>query len=190
MLASLALAVAASPQQLVVVAARRRPPRSPRRQALAIQSQINFTRENEYEADRIGFQRLEAGGLRRLRDGDAHGADAEVDELLRRQRAVVPAHPPGYARADRRSAVARLRQAVPAGSRFARLPAGARAAAQLPGRAEGNGCVLPQLARRAQVQQRGRGAVRSRRLAVAQRGISRGQRRSSRSSRSSRRRIR
>jgi len=32
-------------------------------QALAIQSQINFTRENEYEADRIGFQRLDAAGF-------------------------------------------------------------------------------------------------------------------------------
>ena len=32
-------------------------------QALAIQSQINFTRENEYEADRIGFQRLEAASF-------------------------------------------------------------------------------------------------------------------------------
>ncbi|HET7097791.1 MAG TPA: M48 family metalloprotease [Casimicrobiaceae bacterium] len=29
-------------------------------QALAIQSQLNYTRENEYEADRIGFQRLDA----------------------------------------------------------------------------------------------------------------------------------
>jgi predicted Zn-dependent protease len=32
-------------------------------QALAIQTQINFTREHEYEADRIGFQRLDAGGF-------------------------------------------------------------------------------------------------------------------------------
>ncbi|MEP7205803.1 MAG: M48 family metalloprotease [Casimicrobiaceae bacterium] len=32
-------------------------------QALAIQSQINYTREHEYEADRIGFQRLEAAGF-------------------------------------------------------------------------------------------------------------------------------
>lgn len=32
-------------------------------QALSIQSQINFTRENEYEADRIGFQRLVAAGF-------------------------------------------------------------------------------------------------------------------------------
>ncbi len=31
-------------------------------QALAIQNQLNFTRENEYEADRIGFQRLNAAG--------------------------------------------------------------------------------------------------------------------------------
>ena len=32
-------------------------------QALTIQNQLNFTRENEYEADRIGFQRLDEGGF-------------------------------------------------------------------------------------------------------------------------------
>ena len=32
-------------------------------QALSIQQQINFTRAHEYEADRIGFQRLAAGGF-------------------------------------------------------------------------------------------------------------------------------
>jgi predicted Zn-dependent protease len=32
-------------------------------QALAIQQQINFTRENEYEADRVGFSRLVAAGF-------------------------------------------------------------------------------------------------------------------------------
>ena len=32
-------------------------------QALAAQNQLNFTRENEYEADRIGFQRLDAAGF-------------------------------------------------------------------------------------------------------------------------------
>jgi predicted Zn-dependent protease len=32
-------------------------------QALTIQHQINFTRENEYEADRLGFQRLDAAGF-------------------------------------------------------------------------------------------------------------------------------
>jgi len=32
-------------------------------QALTLQNQLNFTRENEYEADRIGFQRLDAGGF-------------------------------------------------------------------------------------------------------------------------------
>jgi len=32
-------------------------------QALGIQSQLNFTREHEYEADRIGFQRLDVAGF-------------------------------------------------------------------------------------------------------------------------------
>ncbi len=32
-------------------------------QAMLVQSQLNFTRENEYEADRIGFQRLDAAGF-------------------------------------------------------------------------------------------------------------------------------
>ena len=32
-------------------------------QAAAIQHEINFTRENEYEADRLGFQRLDAAGF-------------------------------------------------------------------------------------------------------------------------------
>ena len=32
-------------------------------QALAIQTQLNYTREHEYEADRIGFQRLVAAGF-------------------------------------------------------------------------------------------------------------------------------
>jgi beta-barrel assembly-enhancing protease len=32
-------------------------------QALAIQTQLNYTRENEYEADRIGFKRLDAAGF-------------------------------------------------------------------------------------------------------------------------------
>jgi beta-barrel assembly-enhancing protease len=32
-------------------------------QALSIQTQLNYTRENEYEADRIGFKRLDAAGF-------------------------------------------------------------------------------------------------------------------------------
>ncbi len=32
-------------------------------QAIAMQSQLNYTRENEYEADRVGFQRLDAAGF-------------------------------------------------------------------------------------------------------------------------------
>ena len=58
------------------------------------------------------------------------------------------------------------------------------------GDAQGGGRVLRGRARRAQVQQRGRGALRPRRVAAAQRRISAGQRASSRRSRRSRRRIR
>src|SRR4030095_13568845 len=32
-------------------------------QAISMQSQLNYTRENEFEADRIGFQRLDAAGF-------------------------------------------------------------------------------------------------------------------------------
>ena len=32
-------------------------------QAMALQNQLNFTRQNEYEADRLGFQRLAAAGF-------------------------------------------------------------------------------------------------------------------------------
>ena len=46
----------------------------------------------------------------------------------------LPAHAPDHLRAHRRGAGARAGAAVPAGHRLARLPAGARAAPQLPGR--------------------------------------------------------
>ena len=103
-------------------------------QALAIQNQLNFTRENEYEADRIGFQRLDAAGFDVYGDGHVHGAHAARGALRRRQRAQLPAHAPDHLRAHRRSAVARAGPPVPAGHRLARLPPRARAAAQLPGR--------------------------------------------------------
>ena len=52
-------------------------------QGLAAQSQINFTRENEYEADRVGIGMLAAGGVRSVRharvlrdDGPSHPAGA------------------------------------------------------------------------------------------------------------------
>ena len=48
-------------------------------QALTMQNQLNFTRENEYEADRIGFQRLDAAGF------DVYGM---VTFMERMQRAV------------------------------------------------------------------------------------------------------
>jgi predicted Zn-dependent protease len=49
-------------------------------QALALQSQLNFTREFEYEADRIGFQRLASAGF------DVRGAAAFMERLQRASR--------------------------------------------------------------------------------------------------------
>ncbi|MET0919521.1 MAG: M48 family metalloprotease [Burkholderiales bacterium] len=51
-------------------------------QALAIQNQLNFTRENEYEADRIGFQRLDAAGF------DTTGMATFMERLQRAMRFV------------------------------------------------------------------------------------------------------
>lgn len=49
-------------------------------QALALQSQLNFTREFEYEADRIGFQRLAAAGF------DVRGAAMFMGRMQRSTR--------------------------------------------------------------------------------------------------------
>ena len=145
-------------------------------QALTIQNQINFTRENEYEADRIGFQRLDAAGF---------DVTAMATFMERMQRAFrfaegnaptyLRTHPITYERIAEAQARAQghpYRQVAV----VARLPPRARAAAQLPGRAEGSGRVLRRLARRAQVQQRDRHALRSRRVAVARARITRARR--------------
>ncbi len=60
-------------------------------QALSIQSQLNFTRENEYEADRIGFQRLAAAGF------DVN-AMATLMERLQRASRFVDGTAPSYLR--------------------------------------------------------------------------------------------
>ena len=49
-------------------------------QALTVQSQLNFTRENEYEADRIGFQRLEDAGF------DVGGAASLMERMQKATR--------------------------------------------------------------------------------------------------------
>lgn len=49
-------------------------------QAMALQSQINYTREHEYEADRIGFQRLRAAGF------DVNGSATFMEKMLRSNR--------------------------------------------------------------------------------------------------------
>ncbi len=60
-------------------------------QALAAQQQINFTRENEYEADRVGFQRLVAAGF------DPNAMAALFDRLQRASR-FVEGNTPSYLR--------------------------------------------------------------------------------------------
>ena len=115
--------------------ARRRPRRSPRRRRSRSRTQINFTRENEYEADRIGFQRLDAAGF------DVNAMATFMDRLQKSSRfadgnapSYLRTHPITYERIAEAQARA-LGQALPAGARLARLPSGARAAAQLPGHA-------------------------------------------------------
>ena len=60
-------------------------------QGLAIQSQLNYTRENEYEADRLGFQRLEAAKF------DVN-AMATFMERLQRQGRFTEGTAPSYLR--------------------------------------------------------------------------------------------
>jgi len=60
-------------------------------QALAAQQQLNFTRENEYEADRIGFQRLAAAGF-------DPGAAATFMERLQRSTRFIDGNTPSYLR--------------------------------------------------------------------------------------------
>jgi predicted Zn-dependent protease len=60
-------------------------------QALTIQNQLDFTRENEFEADRIGFQRLVAAGF------DPNGA-AGLMERLQRSTRFVEGNAPSYLR--------------------------------------------------------------------------------------------
>lgn len=68
-------------------------------QALSMQQQLNFTRENEYEADRIGFQRLVAAGF------DPGGAAVFMSRLQRSTRfqdgntpSYLRTHPISYER--------------------------------------------------------------------------------------------
>ena len=60
-------------------------------QALSIQNQINFTRDNEYEADRVGFQRLVAAGF------DPNGMSVFMERLQRSSR-FVEGNAPSYLR--------------------------------------------------------------------------------------------
>jgi predicted Zn-dependent protease len=60
-------------------------------QALAVQNQLNFTRDNEYEADRVGFSRLAAAGF-------DPNAQATFMERLQRNNRFVEGNTPSYLR--------------------------------------------------------------------------------------------
>jgi predicted Zn-dependent protease len=60
-------------------------------QALLMQNQLNYTREFEYEADRLGFQRLQAAGF------DVRAAATFMDRLQRSVR-FVEGNAPSYLR--------------------------------------------------------------------------------------------
>ncbi|HVF64271.1 MAG TPA: M48 family metalloprotease [Casimicrobiaceae bacterium] len=60
-------------------------------QALAIQNQLNYTREFEYEADRVGFQRLQAAGF------DVHASATFMSRLQKSSR-FVEGNTPSYLR--------------------------------------------------------------------------------------------
>ncbi len=60
-------------------------------QALAMQNKLNFTRDNEFEADRVGFTRLTAAGF------DADGAATFMERLQRANR-FVEGNAPSYLR--------------------------------------------------------------------------------------------
>jgi len=60
-------------------------------QALTVQNQLNFTRENEYEADRIGFLRLDAAGF-------DTGAAASLMERLQKATRFADGSVPTYLR--------------------------------------------------------------------------------------------
>jgi len=61
-------------------------------QALAIQNQLNYTREHEYEADRIGFQRLEAAAF------DVNAAATLMERMQKATRFAEAGGPPSYLR--------------------------------------------------------------------------------------------
>ena len=159
-------------------------------QALAIQTQINFTREHEYEADRIGFQRLDAAGF------DVNAMATLMDRLQKSSRfadgsapSYLRTHPITYERiAEAQSrAYGKAYRQVTDSLDFHLVRALLRSYG---GTGRGGRGVLSRRARRAQVQRRSRGALRPRRVAAAQRGVSAGPGASSRRWRRSPLRIR
>ena len=103
-------------------------------QAAAIQGQLNFSRDMEREADRIGFARADRRRLRARR----HGGDVrEARPVLapeRQRRLPLPAQPPADDRAHRRGARA------PGHGRGAAAPAPSGAASSTRWRRRARAC--------------------------------------------------
>ena len=85
-------------------------------QAATIQGQLNFSRDMEREADRVGFQVMTVGRLRARRHGGDVREDGHVDAPQRLRRLPLPAHPPADRRAHRRGARARRHRSAPRGA--------------------------------------------------------------------------
>ena len=155
-----------------------------------MQNQLNFTRDNEYEADRIGFQRLVAAGF------DPNGMATFMERLQRANR-FVEGNAPSYLRTHpityERIAEAQSRaqgkpyKQVPDSLDFHLVRALLKS---YQGDAREQVASFDAALAREEVQQRDRRALRPRRVAAARRRTSRARRPSSRSSRRSRRRIR
>ena len=113
-------------------------------QAAAVQGQLNFSRDMEREADRIGFGVLDRGRLRAGR----HGGDvreARPGHAAQRQRRLpLPAQPPADHRAHRRGALAPGHlPARPAPGRAAPLRARADAGARAGADGHARRCAAP-----------------------------------------------
>ena len=117
-------------------------------QAAMVQQQLNFSREAEREADRVGFQTLVRGRVRRPRHGRLLRPHAVGHADLRGHGAGLPAHAPDDRRAHLRHAEPHAQPAVQAARRQPRVPADPGA----PARAAGDDDAG--LARRAGVLQR------------------------------------
>ena len=96
-------------------------------QGLAVQQQINFTRDNEAEADRVGIGFLAGAGFDTRAMANFFETIGRTEGLAGDLHSGDVAGPPGYLGAYRRSARARRAVRPAEGEGIAELPAGPRA---------------------------------------------------------------